>query len=167
MTAIDELGELTGNTVPDGPETITLWRQMADDCIARAEGLRRAGHPGARPGRAAQVELAADDIDAAMGLLKEKYRPVSGVAGKAAAKQAITVLTMMAKIQLGTLKDYKAALNSAVTAIELIERDRYRVSAPFQQAALLAPHADLFTAGIFAAWKGAAGARHRTAPTTI
>ena len=51
----------------------------------------------------------------------------------------------------------EAALNSAVKAIELIERDRYRVSAPFQQAALLAPHADLFTAGIFAAWKGAAG----------
>ena len=38
-------------------------------------------------------------------------------------------------------------------AIELIERDRYRVSAPFQQAALLESRADLFTIGIFAAWK--------------
>ena len=62
-------------------------------------------------------------------------------------------LTRMAKIQLATLKNNKAALEAASKAIELIERDRYRVSAPFQQAALLAPHADLFTIGVFAAWK--------------
>ena len=155
LTAIDELRELTGKTEPDGQETITLWRQKAGNCVARAEAFGQPVILALALDVAAQVELAADDIGAAMDLLQEEYGQISGVAGKPAAKQAIMALTLMAKIQLGTLKDFKAALKSAVTAIELIERDRYRVSAPFQQAALLTPHADLFTAGIFAAWKGA------------
>jgi CHAT domain-containing protein len=155
MDSVNELRDLTAHSLPDGSETITLWRQMADDCIVRARAFGQPIPLALALDAAAQVELAADEIDAAMGLLEEEYRQVSGVADKPAANQAIMALTLMAKIQLGTLKDYKAALNSAVKAIELIERDRYRVSAPFQQAALLAPHADLFTAGVFAAWKGA------------
>ncbi len=154
--ATNELTDLTGNSVPDGPETITRWRQMAAACVTKARAF---GHPitlALALSAAAQVELAADDIGAAMDLLEQEYRTVSDVAGAPAAKQAIMALTLMARIQLGALKDYPAALGSAIQAIELIERDRYRVSAPFQQAALLAPHADLFTTGIFAAWKGEA-----------
>ena len=159
FTAIEELRELTGKTVqPDDQETIRSWRQKADACVAGAEAFGDPVIVALALDMAAQVELAADDIDAAMNLLRKEYEHVAGVAGQPAANQAIMALTLMAKIQLGTLKDWKAALKSAVTGIELIERDRYRVSAPFQQAALLAPHADLFTAGIFAAWKDASGA---------
>ena len=157
LAAIDELRELTGKSVPDGQETITRWRLKADDCITRAEAFGEPVILALALDVAAQVELAADDIDAAMNLLKKEYDQVSGVAGQPAAKQAITALTQRAMIQFGTLKDFKATVKSAVTAIELIERDRYRVSAPFQQAALLAPHGNLFTAGIFAAWKDASG----------
>jgi CHAT domain-containing protein len=158
FAAIEELRDLTGKTVPPDRETIRLWRQKAEACVAGAEAFGDPVIVALALGAAAQVELAADDIDAAMDLLRKEYEHVAGVAGQPAATQAIMALTMMAKIQLGTLKDWKAALKSAVTGIKLIERDRYRVSAPFQQAALLAPHADLFTAGIFAAWKDASGA---------
>jgi CHAT domain-containing protein len=154
--ATNELTDLTGNSVPDGPETITRWRQMAAACVAKARAFGQPIPLALALSAAAQVELAADDIGAAMDLLEQEYRTVSDVAGAPAARQAIMALTLMARIQLGALKDYPAALGSAVKAIELIERDRYRVSAPFQQAALLAPHADLFTTGIFAAWKGEA-----------
>ena len=156
MDAINELHDLTTNSRPDGPETIALWRQMARDCIARARALGRPVDLGIALHEAVQVELAADDIEGAMRLLEEEYRHVRDVPGQPAARQAIIALTLMGKIQLGTLKDFKAALQSAMTGIDLIERDRYRVSAPFQQAALLAPHADLFTTGVFAAWKGSA-----------
>ena len=60
----------------------------------------------------------------------------------------------MAKIQLG-LRNNERPWRRRGKAIDLIERDRYRVSAPFQQAALLAPHADIFVIGVFAAWKSA------------
>jgi CHAT domain-containing protein len=152
--ATNELTDLTGKSVPDRPETITRWRQMAADCVARARAFGEPVTLALALSAAAQVELAADDIGAAMELLEEEYRQVADVAGTPAAKQAIMALSLMAKIQLGALKDFPAALDSAVKAIELIERDRYRISAPFQQAALLAPHADLFTTGIYAAWKG-------------
>jgi hypothetical protein len=155
FSAIDELRELTAKTLPDGPETITHWRQKAVDCVTRAEACGQPVILALALDVAAQVELAADDIGAAMNLLRKEYDQVSGVAGKSAATQAVIALSLMAKIQLGTLKDYEAALKSAVTAIELIERTDTRVSAPFQQAALVAPRADLFTTGIFAAWKGA------------
>ena len=152
--ATNELTDLTGNSVPDGPETITRWRQMAAALVVRARAFGQPVNLALALSAAAQVELAADDISAAMELLEEEYRQVAGVAGGPAARQAIMALTLMAKIQLGTLKDFPGALDSAVKAIELIERDRYRISAPFQQAALLAPHAALFTTAIYAAWKG-------------
>jgi CHAT domain-containing protein len=63
----------------------------------------------------------------------------------------------VAKIQLGRgLTHLNEASEAAGKVIDLIERDRYRVSAPFQQAALLGPHADVFAIGVFSAWKSAA-----------
>ena len=153
MGIIHKLGDLTRNSLPDNLDTISRWRQMADECIARARAFGQPITLAQALEAAAQVELAADELDAAIGLLEEQYEQVAGVSGKAAAVQAIMALTMIAKIQLGTLKNYKAALETAGKAIELIERDRYRVTAPFQQAALLEPRADLFTIGVFAAWK--------------
>ena len=155
MSLINKLYDLTANSAPDSPETIAQWQQMADDCIARARAygrpvtLAQALHAGAL------VKLAADDFEAAAALFQEEYWQVAGVAGKLAVNQAILALSLLAKLQfaIAGLNDKKAALDTASTAIELIERDRYRVGAPFQQAALLEPHADLFTIGIFAAWK--------------
>ena len=50
MDTVNTLVDLTGNSSADSPETITRWRQLAGDCIARAESLRSAGRPGASPG---------------------------------------------------------------------------------------------------------------------
>ena len=153
MGIVNTLLDRTASSSADYPEAITQWRQMADDGIARARAfgqpvtLAQALEAGAR------VEEAAGDLEAAIGLLEEQYEQVAGVPGKFAADQAIIALSKLAKIQLAGLRNNKAALDAASKAIELIERDRYRVSAPFQQAALLGPYADLFTIGVFAAWK--------------
>ena len=152
---VNKLYDLTGSSLPDSSETIAQWQHMADDCIARARAvgqpltLALALHAGV------QVKLAADDYEVAVELLEEEYRQVAGVDGKLAADQAIMALTLLAKLQLGTLRNFKAASEAATKAIELIERDRYQVSAPSRQAALLSPHADLFTASVFSAWKNA------------
>jgi hypothetical protein len=155
MNAIGELRDLTGKSLPDSPETIARWRQKAADVIARARACGQPVNLAQALTEAARVEEAADEFNAAVDLLKEAYEQVASVPGKQAADQAIIALSRMAKIQFVTTgpNDKKAALDTAVKAIDLIERDRYRVSAPHQQAALLEPRGDLFTIGIFAAWK--------------
>jgi CHAT domain-containing protein len=153
MGIVNTLLDLTANSCADSPETITQWRQMADDVIARARAFGQPVNLAQALGAGARVEEAADDFDAAIDLYEQAYQHVAAVPGKLAADQAIITLSRMAKLQLIGPKDKKAALDTASTAIDLIERDRYRVNAPFQQAALLAPHADLFTTGVFAAWK--------------
>jgi CHAT domain-containing protein len=153
MGIVNTLFDLTANSSADNPETITQWRQLADDGIARARALRQPVPLAQALGAGARVEEAADDLDAAIDLYEQAYQHVAAVPGKLAADQAIITLSRMAKLQLVGPKNKKAALDTASTAINLIERDRYRVNAPFQQAALLAPHADLFTTGVFAAWK--------------
>jgi CHAT domain-containing protein len=155
MSIIGELRDLTAKSLPDSPETLSRWRQMAADVIARARAYGQPVNLAQALEAGASVEQAADDLDAAIDLLQEAYEQVAGVPGKHAADEAIIALSRMAMIQfvIAGLNDKKAALDVVGTAIELIERDRYRVSAPFQQAALLGPRADLFTIGIFAAWK--------------
>jgi CHAT domain-containing protein len=153
MGIVNTLLDLTANSSADNPETITQWRQMADDGIARARAFGQPVPLAQALGASARVEEAADDFDAAIDLYEQAYQHVATVPGKLAADQAIISLSRMAKLQLIGPKNKKAALDTASTAINLIERDRYRVNAPFQQAALLAPHADLFTTGVFAAWK--------------
>jgi CHAT domain-containing protein len=154
---INKLYDLTSTSLPDSPETIAQWQQMADDCIARARAFGQPVVLALALHADVQVKLAADDYEAAAALLEEEYRQVAGVEGKAAVNQAIMALTFLAKLQLVTSRNFKAAAETAAKAIELVERDRYRVSVPFQQAALLAPHADLFTAGVFSAWQIATG----------
>jgi len=153
MGIVNALFDLTASSSADDPETIRQWRQMADDGIARAKTFGQPVPLAQALGAGARVEEAADDLDAAIDLYGQAYQHVAAVPGKLAADQAIITLSRMAKLQLVGPKDKKAALDTASMAIKLIERDRYRVNAPFQQAALLAPHADLFTTGVFTAWK--------------
>jgi CHAT domain-containing protein len=153
MSIIGELRDLTVKSLPDSPETLTRWRQMAADVIARARAYGQPVNLAQALDVAAWVEQAADELNTTIDLLEEAYEQVAGVPGKIAADQAIIELSRMAKIQFAGLSNKKAALETAAKAIALIERDRYRVSAPYQQAALLEPHADLFTIGVFAAWK--------------
>jgi CHAT domain-containing protein len=153
MGIVNTLVDLTANSSADNPETITQWRHMAADGIARARAFGQPVPLAQALGAGARVEEAADQLDAAIDLLEQAYQHVAAVPGKLAADQAIIALSRMAKLQLVGPKNKKAALDTACTAINLIERDRYRVNAPFQQAALLAPHADLLTTGVFAAWK--------------
>lgn len=153
--ATDELRDLTAKSLPDSPETLARWRQMATDLIARARAYGQPVNLAQALGVAASVEEAAEELNAAVDLLKDAYAQVAHVPGKQAADQAIITLSRIAKIQFVSdgLNGKKAALATASTAIELIERDRYRVSAQFQRAGVLEQHADLFTIGIFAAWK--------------
>ena len=155
MGTINQLRDLTRESLPGSPETLAQWREMAADVIARARAFGQPVNLAQALEAAASVEEAADEFHAAVDLLQEAYEQVASVPGKQAADEAIIALSRMAKIQfvVAGLNDKKAALDTASTAIALIERDRYRVSAPFQQAALLEPRADLFTIGVFAAWK--------------
>jgi CHAT domain-containing protein len=155
MGIIDKLRDLTGNSSADNPETIAQWRQMADGGIARARAFGRPVNLAQALGAGVRVEEAVGELDAAIDLLEAAYEQVAGVPGKLAADEAIIALSRMAMFQFASLKNNKAALDVVGKAVELIERDRYRVSAPFQQAALLEPHARLFTIGVFAAWKTA------------
>ena len=155
MSMIGELRDLTAKSLPDSPETLARSRHLAADVIARARAYGQPVNLAQALEAGASVEAGADEFRAAVDLLQEAYEQVASVPGKQAADEAIIALSRMAKIQfvVAGLNDKKAALDTASTAIALIERDRYRVSAPFQQAALLEPHADLFTIGVFAAWK--------------
>ena len=155
MNVIGKLRDLTRDSLPGSPEVLAQWREMANDVIARARAFGQPVNLAQALDAGAWVEQAADELHAAIELLEEAYEQVAGVPGKVAADQAIIELSRIAKIQFAIAgpNDKKAALDTAGKAIELIERDRYRVSAPYQQAALLEPHADLFTIGIFAAWK--------------
>jgi CHAT domain-containing protein len=164
MGIVNKLLDLTEHSSADTPETVALWRQIADDCIARARVLGQPLTLAQALEAGARVKLATGEPEAAIRLLEEEYEQASRVGGKFAADQAILAMSGVAKVQLGLgLTHVKEASEAAGRVIDLIERDRYRVSAPFQQAALLAPHADVFAIGVFAAWKNAADS---TAPNT-
>ncbi len=156
MGIVNKLLDLTEHSSADAPDTIAQWRQMADECIGRARVLGQPVTLAQALEAGARVKLAIGEPEAAIGLLEEEYEQASRVGGKFATDQAILAISNVAKVQLGLgLAHVKEASEAAGKAIDLIERDRYRVSAPFQQAALLAPHADVFAIGVFAAWKNA------------
>jgi CHAT domain-containing protein len=92
------------------------------------------------------------DVAAALRMFEQAYAAAAGVAGKQAADLAISAASNLAQGQAG-LRDFAKASQAAGQAIELIERDRYRVNAPFQQAAYLAPHVPVFTVGVFCAFQ--------------
>jgi len=157
MDIVNTLLDLTEHSSADTGETIAQWRQMADDGIARARALGQPVTLAQALEAGARVQLATGEPEAALGLLEESYRQACRVGGKLATDQAILAMTGVAKIQLGLgLTRVKEASEAAGQAIDLIERDRYRVNAPFQQAALLATHADVFAIGVFSAWKSGA-----------
>ena len=157
MGIVNQLLDLTEHSSADTPETVTQWRQMADDCIARARLLGQPLTLAQALEAGARVKLATGEPEAAIALLEEEYEEASQVGGKFATDQAILAMSGVAKVQLGLgLTHVKEASEAADRVIDLIERDRYRVSAPFQQAALLAPHADVFAIGVFSAWKSGA-----------
>jgi CHAT domain-containing protein len=154
MACVSTLLDLTEHATADTPETVAHWRQLAGDAIARARVLGQPVTLAQALEAGARVEMAAGEPDAAIGLLEESYRQACTVGGKLATDQAIIAMSDVAKAQLGLgLSRVERASAAAGVAIGLIERDRYRVSAPFQQAALLGSHADVFTIGVFSAWK--------------
>jgi CHAT domain-containing protein len=92
------------------------------------------------------------DRAAAVPLLMRAYDYAASFAGSQGLNEAITVATSLVKTQQD-LGDYGHASNAAAQAINLIERGRYRLSAPFQQAAYLTPYLEIFSIGVLAAWK--------------
>jgi CHAT domain-containing protein len=156
MEIVNQLLDLTENSSADAPETAAQWRQLADDCIGRARVLRQPLTLAMALEAAGRVRMATGEPEAAIGLFEEEYAEARKVGGKSAADQAIIAMSNVAKAQLGLgLTRVTQASKAAGTVIDLIERDRYRVSAPFQQAALLASHSDIFAIGVFCAWKNA------------
>jgi hypothetical protein len=154
MDIINKLLDLTEHSTAGTPQVIAQWQQMADDCIARARVLGQPITLAQALEAGARVKMAAGEPEAAIGLLEEEYEQASRVGGKLATDQMIIAMSNVAKAQLGLgLARVNEASEAAGKVIGLIERDRYRVSAPFQQAALLAPHADVFAIGVFSAWK--------------
>jgi CHAT domain-containing protein len=154
MDIVSKLLELTENVNPDTPETVAQWRQLADDCITRARALGEPMTLAQALDAGARVQLVTGEPDAAVALFEEEYRQAIAIGGKFATDQAIIAMSSVAKTQLGQgLNRVAEASQAAGIVIELIERDRYRISAPFQQAALLAAHADVFAIGVFSAWK--------------
>jgi CHAT domain-containing protein len=137
---------------PDDASAMEQWKEEAAHCVQRARALGMPFTLAQALDAAARVRFVAGDLDAAIAFFEEAYRTAASLAGKQAADQAIIEATALAKLhtQRG---DLAAASDAAGRAIDLIERDRYRVNAPFQQAAYLAPHVDAFTAGVFSAWK--------------
>ncbi len=154
MGTVNELFDLTEHSSADTPEVLAHWQRMADDCIARARVLGQPITLALALEAGARVKMAAGEPEAAVRLMEEEYRQATRVGGKLATDQAILAMSNVAKVQLGRgLAHVAEASEAAGKVIDLIERDRYRVSAPFQQAALLAPHADIFAIGVFSAWK--------------
>ncbi len=157
MGIVNELLDLTEHSTADTPETVARWRELAQDCIARARVLGQPVTIAQALEAGARVKLATGEPEAAIGLLEEEYEQASLAGGKLATDQAILAMSEVAKVQLGFGLDHVGqASDAAGKVIDLIERDRYRVSAPFQQAALLAPHADVFAIAVFSAWKSGA-----------
>ena len=156
MRIVNQLLDLT-ESAADTPETAARWQEMAQECIARARVLGQPVTLAQALEAGARVKMATGEPEAAIGLLEESYGQACLVGGKLAADQAIIAMTEVAKVQLGRgLEHVAEASDAAGKVIDLIERDRYRVSAPFQQAALLAGHADVFAIGVFGAWKSGA-----------
>src|SRR6202453_2161027 len=152
MALVNQLLDLTEHTPGPDKDTIAGWQYMAGDCISRARPLGQPVTLAQALEAGGRVKIAASDPDAAVKLFEEEYQVALSASGKLATDQAILAMTSVAKVQLGRGKIGEAS-EAAGKAIGLIERDRYRVSAPFQQAALLAPHADVFAIGVFSAWK--------------
>jgi len=156
MDIVNKLLDLTALSTPDTPETVAQWQQLADDCVARARVLDQPLVLAQALESAGRVKLVTGEPDAAIAAFNEEYQQASRLSGKLATDQAIIGMSNVAKAQLGLgLSRVPQASAAAGVVIDLIERDRYRISAPFQQAALLASHADVFAVGVFSAWKSA------------
>jgi CHAT domain-containing protein len=135
----------------NSPDEAKVLEQEADALVQRARLL------GDRYTLALALNAAATirtytDVAAALPLFEQAYAQAVDVAGKQAADLAIQAASQLAMGQAG-LGDLAKSSYWAGQAIDLIERDRYRVNAPFQQAAYLAPHVPVFTAGVFSAFR--------------
>jgi len=97
--------------------------------------------------------LDADDRPAeAVAPLREAYEVVSLLGDTGERDTAILALSALCKLYV-RLGDFPQVSATADEAIKAIERDRYRVSAPFLQSSFLTSYRDVFTAGVFSAWK--------------
>ena len=102
MGIVNELLDLTEHSSADTDETVTLWRQLADDCIARARVLGQPLTLAQALEAGARVKLATGEPEAAIGLLEEEYDQASRVGGKFAADQAILAMSGLAKARRRT-----------------------------------------------------------------
>jgi CHAT domain-containing protein len=97
--------------------------------------------------------LDADDRpEEAVTPMREAYELVSLMGDTGERDAAITTLSALCKLFM-RLGDFAEVSVTAGTAITAIERDRYRVNAPFLQASFLTYYRDVFTAGVFSAWR--------------
>ena len=87
MGIVNELLDLTEHSSADTDERVALWRQLADDCIARARVLGQPLTLAQALKAGARVKLATGEPEAAIGLLEEEHDQSSLVGGKFAADQ--------------------------------------------------------------------------------
>ncbi|GAA1926949.1 CHAT domain-containing protein [Streptantibioticus ferralitis] len=151
MREVDEFLSVGPEIAQDAEETRD-WLLRVDQCLDHARELRRPLVLAQTLNAGAGVHVAAGQLAEAVPLLEEAYGLATSLSGKRSADVAIIAMTSLAKVQI-MLQDWAATSHACERAIALIERDRYRVNAPFQQAAYLAPHVDVFTAAVFSAWR--------------
>ena len=140
--------------MPDDPVTLARLRTEAAACVQRARELGWPLTVAQALDARARVLVVAREAAAAVPLLEEALALVVPLTGEVERAQAVMLASTLAKTYMELAPpSFEGAEAAAARAIELVERDRYRVSAPFQQAAYLAAHLDAFTIGIFCAWQ--------------
>ena len=139
---------------PDDPPTLARLRAEAAACVQRARELGWPLTVAQALDAQARVLVVAREAASAVPLFEEALALVVPLTGEVERTQAVMLASTLAKAYMELAPPgFQGAETAAARAIELIERDRYRVSAPFQQAAYLAAHLDAFTIGIFCAWQ--------------
>ena len=140
--------------MPDDPATLARLRTEAAACVQRARELGWPLTVAQALDAQARVLVVAREAASAVPLLEEALALVMPLTGEVERAQAVMLASTLAKTYMELAPpSFEGAETAAARAIELVERDRYRVSAPFQQAAYLAAHLDAFTIGIFCAWQ--------------
>ncbi len=147
------------NRVQDNLYAVMTGTMEAQEAVAFAERVVARTRPLGNPVSTAQALnslgmtlRAANRLEEAATPLEEAYRLVSVLAGAGERDVAIMALSVLCSVYAG-LGNWKQLSAVAGDAIEAVERDRYRVNAPYLQASYLSGYLDVFVAGIFGAWK--------------
>jgi CHAT domain-containing protein len=153
MGQVNALLDASG-ALPDDPQTLARLTADAAACVQRARKLGQPLVTAQALEAEARILVVARDAARAVPLLEEAYALVVALTGRVERYQVVLTASTLAKTYMElTPPDFQAAETAAARAIDLIERDRYRISAPFQQAAYLSAHLDVLSIGIFCAWQ--------------